>query len=151
MFYRCINKAIALILGWGQDNSWPADLLTPEQTRKALARERNRAERTGTELSVVSFHAPGPDGGRPALLALVEVLLARLRTSDEVGRRSEHEVCALLLATPSENARKAIERVFDQLPAGITRPSYTVSSYGNNQPSQQEMIPDDSPSTVGIL
>lgn len=143
-------KTVARILGWNQDSSWPEDLLTPDQTRLALERERNRAERTGTELSVVTFFAPASDSQRSSLFSLAHTLKSRLRNTDEIGRLSEHQVCAMLLATPQAIAEKVIEKVLDQLPTSVARPHYVVASFTNNQPTWQDEVPDDSPSSVGL-
>ncbi len=109
---------------WGKSN--PADLNTPEQTRKALERERARVDRTGAPLAVAIFSVPDLDPERKTLSCLAELLQARLRISDEVGFLSENQVCALLIATPEWGARKVIAEILAQLPPDVAQPDWKI-------------------------
>ncbi len=144
-------KAVTRFLRLPAERSWPGNLLTPERTRKALEREQARADRTGSELSVVSFKATDPVRDRRMLLCLVEILQNRLRNTDEIGRLSEREICALLIATPAAGARLVVEQVLHRLPADMARPRYTIVTWGNKNSECLEAMAEDSPSEIELV
>jgi lipopolysaccharide/colanic/teichoic acid biosynthesis glycosyltransferase len=133
-------KAVARFLELPQEEPYLTELLTPEQTRRALERERARSDRTGAELSVATFNATNPDTERLTLTWLVKVLHSRLRNTDEIGWLSSHEVCAMLIATPPAGAWKVIEEVLAQLPDDVPRPNCVVYTYPNTQPGWHERL-----------
>jgi hypothetical protein len=101
------------------------DLLSPEQTRKVLARERARADRTADRFAVVAF-APQGAGLRPeGWGALVKVLKARLRFTDEGPDRAlrVREDGVLLETLPRPDGR------FDIVLTVLNNPSFPLIRY----------------------
>jgi len=89
-------------------------LLSPEQTRKVLERERARADRTAERFAVLTFT---PFRGRPATDVwgkLVQALRSRIRFTDEVGWLEDGQLCAVLPGTGTEGARKVLADVNEQ-------------------------------------
>ena len=82
------------------------DILSPEQTRKVLVRERARADRTGERFAVVIFNSHGSELGPGAWGDLGKVLKGRLRLTDEVGWLAAGQVCLILGGTGTEGAYK---------------------------------------------
>src|SRR5262249_44047598 len=105
-----------------------ARLLTPDQTREALRRERARCDRGG-RLSVVGFTARGKGPARDALGRLARLLQGQLRATDVLGWLGDERLCVVLPATPPEGAQAVAERGRQLLPAGGAAPAYTVLTY----------------------
>ena len=112
-----------------------ADLLSPEQMRKALAQERARANRTADPFAVVTFALSG--GGPPEVWArLVHVLRSRLRLSDEVGWLEDGQLCAVLAGSGAEGAWKVIRDVKHRLANNVPPVCCTVYVYPGDDPSR---------------
>jgi lipopolysaccharide/colanic/teichoic acid biosynthesis glycosyltransferase len=125
----------------------PEGLLPPEQMRKALARERARADRTGDRFAVVTFSLRGgpPDGrdragqtsGWPVL---VKTLRARLRFTDEVGWLEEGQLCAVLGGTGAEGAAKVVHDINQMLAADFPTLSCTIYTYPSDGPAPERIV-----------
>jgi lipopolysaccharide/colanic/teichoic acid biosynthesis glycosyltransferase len=120
-----------------------AHLLQPETMRALLVRERVRADRTGSSLSVATFTTH--DG--LALVHLTRVLQQRLRATDVAGWLTDQQLCAVLPDTPADGAWTVVEDVCRNLPDTIPTPRCTVYSYPSGQESAEEghAADDDEP------
>jgi hypothetical protein len=92
------------------------DLLAPEQMRKALARERARADRTADRFAVLAF-GPGPELPPDVWGCLVKALKGRLRFTDEVGWLEGGQLGAVLAGTDVQGALKVVNDVGRRLAA----------------------------------
>src|SRR5436190_14154321 len=112
-------------------------LLPPEQMRKALERERARADRTAERFTVLTFT---PFRGRPAddvWGTLVKALKSRIRITDEVGWLADGQLCAVLPGTGRDGARKVLIDVNEQLAADSSL-SCTLHTYPpDSEPREQ--------------
>jgi lipopolysaccharide/colanic/teichoic acid biosynthesis glycosyltransferase len=140
MFNSFVNT-VAQFLSLPQEEPYLTDLMNPEQTRQTLERERARADRTGAPFSLAAFSAASPDTERQTLTCLVQLLQGRLRNTDEVSWLSEHQICAMLIATPAAGAWKVIHDVLAQFPVGVPRPNCLVYAYPENRPGWHESLP----------
>ncbi len=143
MFNNSLLKAVARFLELPQEEPYLKDLPTPEQSRKALERERARSDRTGAKLSLATFNAVNPDTEKRTLTCLVQLLQARLRNSDEIVWLSEHEIGVFLIATPAAGAWKVIDEVLARFPDDIPRPNCVVYTYPSSQPGWHEKLPEN--------
>jgi lipopolysaccharide/colanic/teichoic acid biosynthesis glycosyltransferase len=107
----------------------PDDLLPPEQFRRALERERARADRTGERLSLVTFAARcrESDAATPVLVA--KILRGRLRTTDEVGWLDGRRIAVVLPNTPASGAWKVADDVCLEFCKDTPSPICTVFTY----------------------
>jgi lipopolysaccharide/colanic/teichoic acid biosynthesis glycosyltransferase len=108
-------------------------LLSRAEIKQVLDRERARAERSGEQLSLVTFagRAGRPDAATVA--ALRAALRARLRVTDEAGWLDGRHVCAVLPGTGAVGAWKVADDVCTLLPAGVTQPVCAVYTYPVNR------------------
>jgi lipopolysaccharide/colanic/teichoic acid biosynthesis glycosyltransferase len=131
------SRRLAAALGkfgrWFADAD--ADGLCPAaQTRRALERERARADRTGERLSVVVFAPRGRGAERATAEWLGKILRGRLRSTDEAGWLDARQVCAVLPNTAAEGAWKVVEDVCRHFPAHVPPPFCTVYAYPSDPP-----------------
>ena len=96
-----------------------------EEIRRLVDRERGRADRTGSPLSVVAFTPRSAE----ALAQLVGFLRERLRNTDEVGWLDAHRVCAVLPDTPLAGAYKVAEEALAAVAPKFGTVSCTVYAY----------------------
>jgi lipopolysaccharide/colanic/teichoic acid biosynthesis glycosyltransferase len=118
-----------------REDAWQG-LRGPEPTRRALARERARADRTGERVSVVAFAPRRPAAGRRTWERLVPVLQARLRATDELGWLDQGQLCVVLPGTGAPGAAKLVEDVLQRLPEDVPLPVATIYSYPSDAPPE---------------
>jgi lipopolysaccharide/colanic/teichoic acid biosynthesis glycosyltransferase len=128
MFFQRIAAIARTIRGLSIDREL-AHLLPPETMRMLLARERVRADRAGSSLSVVAFAAN--DG--LTLVHFANVLQQRLRGTDLAGWLADRQLCAVLPDTPADGAWKVVDDICRSLPDNIAAPDCTVYSYPSGQ------------------
>ncbi len=80
------------------------DLLSPDQFRKVLERERMRADRASTPLSLLVIMPPPCRQQPQSTSELAAMLASRLRATDVAGQLEDGRVGALLLNTPEPEA-----------------------------------------------
>jgi hypothetical protein len=94
----------------------PTDgLLTVEQFRRVLERERCRADRTGTKFTTIAIGMGAADETRTASKKLASHLVQRLRMSDAAGWLGDGRVGILLADTEEEGARQFCRQLREQL------------------------------------
>jgi len=113
---------------------------SPDEVSRALARERDRAERTGLPLSMVVFSAVEPEDRPHVLRALEAVLASRLRLSDEFGHLDDRHMAALLPATDPEGAWTVADDVCLRLPADLTLPDCEVFIYPEDAANRRNTL-----------
>lgn len=91
----------------------PGGLLAPDQFRKVLERERMRADRAGTPLSLLAMTLPRNEPDRPAAERLSAVLATRLRATDVAGQLEDGRVGALLINAGEDAAWRVAREVQD--------------------------------------
>jgi lipopolysaccharide/colanic/teichoic acid biosynthesis glycosyltransferase len=95
-----------------------ASLLSPDQFRNLLGRERARSDRTGEPFALLTLGlAPTPDPSATAC-RLVKVLQKRLRVSDVAGWL-DGQVCVLLPDTGAEGAWTLADAVCKRIANGL--------------------------------
>ena len=132
--------AVARRLLRGPDQQPPDDLLSPEQMRKVLARERARADRTADRFAVVTFVPLRRELVAAGWACLVKVLRARLRFTDEVGWLEAGQLCAVLAGTGSEGAWKVLEAVNERLGHDYPALNCTIYAYPPDSPPREQIL-----------
>jgi lipopolysaccharide/colanic/teichoic acid biosynthesis glycosyltransferase len=103
---------------------------SPDRFREILERERARTDRTGVGFSLVVFRLAGRKReAYHTLYHLAELLLARVRTTDEVGWSDKSSLGALLVGAGETGARKFGAAVVASLPKGLSSPALEVYAY----------------------
>jgi len=104
-------------------------LQSSDQLRRALARERARADRSGEHLSLVAF-TPRCDGVEHSTSTLLATILpGRLRVTDEFGWLDDRRIGAVLPTTTAAGAWKVADDVCQEFPEDLPPPICTVYSY----------------------
>jgi lipopolysaccharide/colanic/teichoic acid biosynthesis glycosyltransferase len=128
MFFRRLTAVARTIRGLATHRKLE-HLLPPHTMRMLLSRERVRADRTTSCLSVVAF---ATSEGK-ALVHLANVLQQRLRATDLAGWLDDQHIGAVLPDTPAEGAWKVVDDVCRSLPEDCPAPSCKVYSYPSGQ------------------
>src|SRR5687768_12396265 len=116
----------ALSCWWSRSKDLVAALPTQAEMQRLLHRERARADRTGTPLSVLVYSCRKD---LAVVAPLVGMLRRRLRNTDEVGWLDGNRLCAVLPDTPAVGAWKVVDDVARALPADLPLPGCTVYTY----------------------
>lgn len=104
-------------------------LLSGDDLRFEAARERIRADRNGSPLSILIIKLPR-DRAQPRDVAfLASILRRRLRITDTAGRLSPRRIGVLLPDTPKEGGWKVASDICDFYPLGHDRPDCDVHVY----------------------
>jgi lipopolysaccharide/colanic/teichoic acid biosynthesis glycosyltransferase len=118
----------------------PRGLLSPEQMRDVLLRERQRSDRNGHVFSLLTFlvreeHSPD------AALPLIGVLKNRLRSTDELGWLAPGCIGAVLPYTPAAGAWKVADDVIAAISLEGEPPACEVFCYPNDEPAASSEEP----------
>ncbi len=114
----------------------------------AIQRERARSDRTGNGFSLVLFHV-GSDHGVNSLAGnLIEILVNRLRCTDELGWFDQNQIGVLLFDTTTE---KGVQRFVSYLKDANEKaqhhdldfPDYKVYVYPDDWKGKQPETPED--------
>ena len=115
---------------------------------RLLERERLRADRNGETFSLVVMSPRNTQHSHTMLPVLVDVLLSRLRATDDVGQIDEDRLGALLPDTPSAGAWTVVDHIVQLLPKEVLSPICEVYTYPSldNDGEDEELsgIPDNS-------
>jgi lipopolysaccharide/colanic/teichoic acid biosynthesis glycosyltransferase len=104
-----------------------------------LERERMRADRAGSNFSLLLISSQAPKGLRGEELAVVaELLTARLRSVDEAGYWRKRVLGAMLPATPPSGARKLAGDLCSLLSQRSIQVDCEVYEYPSRRPSDRE-------------
>src|SRR5437879_11430569 len=87
-----------------------ASLLSPEDFRRSLSRERARADRNDHQFSVVLLNRDGLNSGGTAE-DLINRIAKRIRVIDEIGWFEEYRIGLILPYTASSGARTLAENI----------------------------------------
>jgi lipopolysaccharide/colanic/teichoic acid biosynthesis glycosyltransferase len=133
MLAQTVSSAVRKLVKWfrpaTQDVVVLQNAYPPPQTLKALARERARADRSGSRLSVLTF-VPREDDDNPMIWAtLGKILEERLRATDEVGWMEDGQLWVLLPATETAGAWKVADDIILQFPNDQTPPTIQIYAY----------------------
>ena len=147
MILAKVVRTIRHVLGLG---SRPVldGLRSSEETHKLLQRERARADRSGDPVAVVAFSPRCREDDEATLAALVSALVARIRSTDDVGWLDEHRICVVLPSTGMEGARKVAENACLALPDNVPTPVCTVFVYPSGPAQGEEQAPAFNPEHV---
>ncbi|MFO0928097.1 MAG: sugar transferase [Gemmataceae bacterium] len=116
----------AIARWWNGADDSVRGLPAADEIHRLLHRERARADRTQSALSVLVYRCPA-DGGHA--VRLIQVLRQRLRNTDEVGWLDAERLCAVLPDTPAVGAWKVVDDVARTLPADLPLPGCLVYTY----------------------
>jgi lipopolysaccharide/colanic/teichoic acid biosynthesis glycosyltransferase len=119
-----VRKLAGLCSGNGLQLFQPADKL-----RGTLERERARADRTGDNLSLLTFAPRRPEDAHTTLTFLARVLRARLRATDESGWLDNCQIGVVLPNTTAQGAWKLADDICLEYLDDISPPVCTVYSY----------------------
>lgn len=141
-----IKSIVGGITGWWkQPNRSLRALPSQEEIGRLLQRERARADRTRSPLSVLVYACPK----EPALLLpLIDVLRQRLRNTDEIGWLDDRRLCAVLPDTPALGAWKVVDDVARSLPGEQLLPGCVVHTYPDQPSSLLGSQRDSEPETA---
>ena len=101
--------------------------------RAILIRERSAADRHGHSFSVVAFNAIGADipADRPGRLA--DILIGRIRLTDEAGWFDDHRIGVLLSYTSADGAHRLAEDVCRRMGVEASSSCYEVFIYPSEE------------------
>lgn len=122
---RSTSLIRCLVRRWSRSDD-PGQTLPPAEMQRLLQRERARADRTQSPLSVLVYSC-GKDCEAAAPLG--RVLRQRLRNTDEVGWVAPGHLCVVLPDTPAAGAWKVADDVARSLLPYLTVPTCTVYTY----------------------
>ncbi len=105
------------------------DLPSPTETQSIIQRERQRADRTQGQLTLLTFRPPAGAATSRYLSTLVALLQRRLRNTDELGWLDGDTLAAILPHTGLEGASKVHQDVCASLPEGQSQPQCQVYLY----------------------
>ena len=103
--------------------------------RFEAARERVRADRSGSPLSILFIELPVDRASRRDFVFLSRVLRRRLRITDTTGVLGDCQVGVLLPDTPKAGAWKVASDICDAYPVGHDRPDCEVCVYPDEAPT----------------
>lgn len=109
-----------------------------------LNRERDRADRTGQEFSMVVYEVDVDHGKSASARHLVSILIHRIRSTDEIGWLEEGRIGVVLPHTMPEGARMFAANVRQAYDGNLTPPDCLVYVYpsewipsANGSPAQK--------------
>jgi len=115
----------------------PGGLLTPQQMRRTLERERARTDRSGDPFSFLVFTPADPETAPRTLARLAKILRCRLRITDEAGRLDRRRIGVMLPSTSTEGAWKVAKDVCMSFPPGCPPPLCRVYRYPGDWPGEK--------------
>jgi lipopolysaccharide/colanic/teichoic acid biosynthesis glycosyltransferase len=116
-------------------------LLTEQEFRLAVARERVRADRSRSPMAILVIELPVDRSTTRDLVHLSRILQRRLRITDTAGYLASGLVAVLLPDTPKAGAWKVASDVCDVYPVGNERPNCEVYIY----PDEHSPPSDEAP------
>lgn len=124
-------------------------VLTEVQLRRAAARELQRSDRCGSDLSLIRFELPAGAEARPgALQELLDAVLHRVRESDEVGWLAPGTLGILLPETSGEGAWQLAEDLLLHDASRLLREArLLVQGYSGPAPARAESLHEQPAST----
>ena len=90
-------------------------ILSEKAFLRILERERARSDRYGNMFSLIIFETGNSNGYKPNVLVPVDILLNRLRPTDEVGWYKKARLGIILPSTPYEGALKLADDICQQI------------------------------------
>jgi lipopolysaccharide/colanic/teichoic acid biosynthesis glycosyltransferase len=139
------TRTISRWLFFGQGGR--ASLLSAEQMRRILERERLRADRSRScfSLLTLTFHS-GNKRTNPPAAELARLFRDRLRATDDAGWLSAGRIGIVLPETPGSGAWKLCEDICDRLPSTVQKPQCEVFVYptDDSQPLTDRHVRSDS-------
>jgi lipopolysaccharide/colanic/teichoic acid biosynthesis glycosyltransferase len=113
-----------------------SQLLPPAQIQRALERERARADRLDGGFSLLIFELPAQGSEPSDYSLLINVLLERLRISDEIGWTDDGRLAVVLLDTAGDGAWVVADDVISAYSPDEDPPHCTVFTYPSDAPSE---------------
>lgn len=87
----------------------PEGVLARDEFRRVISRERNRADRVGSQLSLLLLDLSRAGSGKAHLAASLEEICRRVRETDAAGWFQRRSLGILLPDTPFEGAQRVLE------------------------------------------
>jgi lipopolysaccharide/colanic/teichoic acid biosynthesis glycosyltransferase len=120
-------------------------LLSEQEFRRLLERERARSDRTGERFSLLTFEAR-EEGTRLATFRRLAVILRhRVRSTDDLGWLDERRMAALLPCTPPCGAWKLADDVCLRFSLNDMPPLCTVYAYPDERSTRVDSAEDSRP------
>ena len=139
VFPAWLRKRLPNIPRTNTKNSY---ILTEQEFRLAVARERMRSDRSQLQLAILVIELPAGRKSPRDVARLSKVLRKRLRFTDVAGRLADGLVVVLLPDTPKAGAWKVASDVCDFYPVGHDRPNCEVymypDEYGSSDPKSSQ-------------
>jgi lipopolysaccharide/colanic/teichoic acid biosynthesis glycosyltransferase/GGDEF domain-containing protein len=105
-------------------------ILSEKAFRQFLERERARSDRYGGVFSLLVFDIGNSNGNQPKRHAMAEILLNRVRPTDEVGRFEKYTLGVALPSTTNTGALKLADDICQKILARKQQvPSFEVYTY----------------------
>lgn len=104
-------------------------MLSPQQLRELLDRERERADRSGRTLSYISFSFEERPARKADFEPVLHILRRRLRILDAMGWLDEKRLGVVLPYTPHQGAATVANDVMQSLPASAVLPRFDIYCY----------------------
>ena len=94
-----------------------------------LNRERDRTDRTGQEFSLAAFDVDNGRGKQSSARLLVEILLQRIRSTDDIGWLRDGRIAAVLPHTKTDDALKFVDKIRQEYRENTPPPDCKVYTY----------------------
>jgi lipopolysaccharide/colanic/teichoic acid biosynthesis glycosyltransferase len=105
------------------------EVLTREEFRRVLVKERARVDRFGGEVSLLVLKARDAASRERSLSTAIEILSPRIRTTDELGWFDSGSLGVLLPGTDAEGAWRVADVVAERHPDDLPPPVFSVYAY----------------------
>ena len=125
---KLLEKLLTCSAGYS-DRKILRALNSVEQIQKILERERTRAERSASVLSLLAFGPAAGDRDRATLVRVVKILNGRLRTTDVMGWLDRERIAVVLPGTTADGAWQMADNVCKSFPTAGAPPDCQVYSY----------------------
>lgn len=145
-------------LDWARRGKRPtsvAGLLTAEELRQAMERERMRADRSGVPFAVLvlDIHRPSRTQDAKLAAAAAQALVSRLRATDLAGYCEDGRLAAILPATSELGAHVLAQRVTEAVGLDDSELPYEVFLYphraSGQTPGASRDVTDQEPVAAG--
>jgi lipopolysaccharide/colanic/teichoic acid biosynthesis glycosyltransferase len=135
-----------------QQHDGRAGIYPPEVFQALLHHERSRADREGSEFSLVVFDVPKTSLNGQVAKLVVHTVREQMRSIDEVGWLDSKRIGILLPATKSEGGRKFARRVCESIPDPAYQAPWMMYSYPDHwMPDGEEKNGNDAQQFDGLV
>jgi lipopolysaccharide/colanic/teichoic acid biosynthesis glycosyltransferase len=110
---------------------------TREDFHKIILRERARIDRNGRFFSLVDFDIRAGDQFGSKFQCLLQLLIVRIRVTDELGWLNEHHIGVLLHDTAGDGAFQFAKEIYDRAAGQMPALEYSIYTYPDHNENSE--------------